>query len=358
MTSADKSKLVKRLAEEVGFDLAGIARAEPSERGGYYRDWLARGHVGSMAYLARNVELRSDPRGLLSDARSIIVVAILYKRSDGYRPASAAATAAPTGRIAQYVRGVDYHVVIRRMLQDLAARMRDQIREPFRARPCVDTAPLLERDVARAAGLGWIGKNTCLLNGTLGSYLLLGELITTLELAADEPVAERCRSCTRCLDACPTNALIAPYQMDASRCISYLTIEHRGDLPPDLQTQIGDWLLGCDICQQVCPYNSKAPLVRHAEISMNRLPPRIDLEGVLSLEASGYRALVADTAATRVTLPMLRRNASAVADNAIRDSQHIAARGTAMPRSDADAGQRAGSDAAARGGGGTSEPGS
>ena len=164
------------------------------------------------------------------------------------------------GRVAQYVRGPDSHRVLRAMLNELVDQLRCRLDEPFDARVFVDTGPILERELAAAAGLGWVGRNTMLLNEGLGSYLFLGEVLTTLELGVDSPVADRCGNCTRCLDACPTHALVAPYQLDASRCISYLTIEHRGQVPEELCELIGDWVCGCDVCQQVCPYNRRAPL--------------------------------------------------------------------------------------------------
>jgi epoxyqueuosine reductase len=326
VTSADKSRLVKKLARTVGFDLAGVAPAEPSARGPYYRDWLARGYAGSMAYLARNVELRLDPRGLLDGAKSIVAVAVLYKRADGYQPTPAPREPAspPTGRVAQYARGADYHVVMRRMLAELASRMRAELGEPFAARVCVDTAPILEREVAQAAGLGWIGKNTCVLNPALGSYLLLGELITTLELASDEPIAERCRTCTRCIDACPTGALVGPRKMDAARCIAYLTIEHRGTLPPDLQTRMQDWVFGCDICQQVCPYNAKAPLGRQPDVAAPRVPAALDLMRLLTADAASYGSLTQGTAMRRAKRAMLRRNALAAAARHVQDQPLLA----------------------------------
>ena len=269
-----------------------------------------------MSYLHQNAELRENPARLLADARSVICVALNYRRED--RPRSGRARA---GRVAQYVRGSDYHCVLRAMLGELATQLRQRLGEPFQERIVVDTGPILERELAAAAGLGWIGKNTMLLNKRLGSYLFLGEMFTTLELKADTPVADRCGNCTRCLDACPTRALIAPYQLDASRCISYLTIEHRGDVSDEFHEQIGEWVYGCDVCQQVCPYNRKAPLATHPEIAADLMPAHLPLLELLNLRSSDYRRLTKHTAATRVSRNMWRRNAAIALGNAEKLSE-------------------------------------
>ena len=166
-----------------------------------------------------------------------------------------------------YAWGDDYHEVIRSKLGALVERMRTELVEPFEARVCVDTAPILERELAAAAGIGWIGKNTLVLHHELGSYFFLGAIVTTLDLAPDEPLPDHCGTCTACLDACPTQAFPKPYEMDASRCISYLTIEHRGDISKPFQKMMGDWVFGCDVCQEVCPYNRSAPTTREPRIA-------------------------------------------------------------------------------------------
>ncbi len=336
MTPLAKAQLVKALGRDVGFDLVGVTHARPIGRTGYYRQWLAKGYGGTMGYLRRHVPYREDPARLLSGARAVICAAINYKRTDGYARPGAAGNLpvagqvaggggeaggsgsgnGPTGLVAGYARGRDYHVVLRAMLHELVARLRTQIGEQFDARVFVDTGPLLERELAVAAGLGWFGRNTCLLNAELGSYLFLGEVITTLDMAADQPVAERCGSCRRCIDACPTGALVAPREMDARRCISYLTIEHRGPIADELQPLMADRLFGCDICQQVCPYNAKAPLAAHPAITADVLAERVDLIPVLSLRSGGYRRLTAGSAATRARRNMWRRNAAVALGNA------------------------------------------
>ena len=181
--------------------------------------------------------------------------------------------------------------------------------------PFVDTGPVLERELAAAAGLGWIGKNTMLLDRQHGCNCFLGELITTLDLVPDAPVADHCGTCTRCLDACPTGAFPAPYQLDASRCISYLTIEHRGQIPAEYCESIGDWVFGCDICQNVCPFNRKAPPGTHPELASERVPARLGLLELLILRSGAYRRLTSDSAVRRARRNMLRRNAAIALGN-------------------------------------------
>ncbi|MBU0618180.1 MAG: tRNA epoxyqueuosine(34) reductase QueG [Planctomycetes bacterium] len=310
MTLAEKTSLVKDLARKLGFDRVGVARPVPSARATYYRRWLADGYGGAMRYLHQNAELRENPARLLPGARAVICVALNYRRHDA--PTSRTAS---IGRVAQYVRGHDYHRVLRAMLSELAAQLRQRLDEPFEQQVCVDTGAILERELAAAAGLGWIGKNTMLLHEGLGSYLFLGEVLTTLNLEPDIPAADRCGNCTRCLAACPTHALVAPYQLDASRCISYLTIEHRAKVPDEFHEQIGDWVFGCDICQQVCPYNRHAPLVTHPEIAADLIPAHLPLLDLLKLRSGDYRRLTKGTAATRASRNMWRRNAAIALGN-------------------------------------------
>lgn len=323
MTPAAKSELVRALATEVGFDLVGVTMARPLPGAGYYRDWLAAGHGAQMHYLRRHVQLRADPRLLLPGARSVICAGLNYRRSDGHRRADVAQPTdrppgepGPVGRVAQYARGRDYHIVVRGLLAELVARLRARLGTPFEARVLVDTGPVLERELAAAAGLGWIGKNTCLLNDRFGSYLLLGEAITTLELEADGPVGARCATCRRCLDACPTGALRGPHVLDASRCISYLTIEHRGVISSEFHEAMADWVFGCDICQQVCPYNARGPLTGNAEIAADVVPRSLSLLRLLALRSGEYRRLTAGSAARRARAEMWRRNAAIALGNA------------------------------------------
>jgi epoxyqueuosine reductase len=311
MTPAAKTSLVKDLARGLGLDRVGVTGLGPSPSVTYYRRWLAGGHGGTMSYLGQNAALRENPARLLAGARSAICVAVNYHRSESPK--------SPTwssGRVAQYVRGCDYHRVLHVMLDDLVNQIRQRLDEPFEHCVFVDTGPILERELAAAAGLGWIGKNTVLLHERLGSYLFLGEMLTTLELEPDTPVPDRCGNCTRCLDACPTRAIVAPYQLNASRCISYLTIEHGGEVPDEFHEQIGDWVCGCDVCQQVCPYNRKTPLATHPEITADLIPARLPSLDLLNLRSGDYRRLTKGTAAMRVSRNMWRRNAAIALGNA------------------------------------------
>jgi epoxyqueuosine reductase len=198
-------------------------------------------------------------------------------------------------------------------LYELADWIRSQVPE-VQTKACVDTAPVNEKEFAARAGIGWLGKNTCIINQEIGSWLLLGEIVTTLDLPCDEPAVDRCGTCRRCIDACPTGAITAPYQLDARRCISYLTIEHRGEIDSALQPQIGEWLYGCDICQDVCPWNSKAPNAEDAALQPRFKTGTIDLREVLNWRPEDYAARLRGSAMKRVKLPILQRNARIVSE--------------------------------------------
>jgi len=235
---------IKRRANELGFDPVGITRLGPVETHAEFTEWLSHGYAGDMAYLARGSAKRADTRLPYEGTRSAVVVALDYGGRE------------PSGPVARYARGDDYHDVMVDRLNDLHGWIAGELKRNVRGKAYVDTGPILERDLARRAGLGWIGKNTMLLNPERGSFFFLGALLLELDLEPDAPFdADRCGTCTRCLDACPTDAFVAPHVMDARRCISYLTIEHRGDIDPALRPLMGDLLYGCDICQDVCPWN-------------------------------------------------------------------------------------------------------
>ena len=248
------SEAVKAKAREFGFDLCGIAPAEPFDALNRLTEWLARGHAGEMFYLERSVAKRLDPRLVLPDARAIVSCAVVYNTDQPYSNTLPRDCAA----VARYAWGDDYHAVLEQRLEAFETWLREASGEGFASRRYVDTGPLSEKAIAARAGLGWIGKNTCLINQELGSWLFLGEIITTLPLAPDAPVFDRCGTCTLCIDACPTGALADPYVLDARKCLSYLTIEHRGALPSDAAAAIENHVYGCDVCQDVCPWNRRA----------------------------------------------------------------------------------------------------
>jgi epoxyqueuosine reductase len=320
MNPEQHSEIVLELAADAGFARAGIAAAGPVERADYVRDWLRLGRAGEMHYLHRHAELREDPRRLLDKARSVIVLADMYRQPGSPPSAPNGKSDVPTseniaaqrGRVAQYAWGRDYHRVLRRKLQRLADRLHEAVEIPFESRVCVDTAPIIEREAAARASIGWIGKNTMILHQDLGSFFFLGEIITTLELAPSAPAVDHCGTCTRCLDACPTDAFPAPYQMDATRCISYLTIEHRTEIDERLQPLMGDWVFGCDICQDVCPFNRDTPVATEtAYATAERFPlaPHPKLDDLENLTEDDYAQSLAGSAMKRAKLNMLQRNA-------------------------------------------------
>ena len=280
MDLAGRTRWICEQARDIGFDLCGVAPAHAFPELAQYSTWVERGHAGEMNYLRD--ERRADPRLALDGARSVIVVALNYNSSQPYSTEQAGVRDddSPRGWISRYAWGDDYHEVLREKLNVLVARMHERWPEPFDARACVDTGPVVERVAAKYAGLGWLAKNTCLINEQLGSWLFLGVILTTLELepslGPDEPpAADLCGNCTLCLDACPTQAFAAPYVLDARRCISYLTIELRGAIPEELRPAMGNAVIGCDICQDVCPWNRKSPVTKLAAFQ----PRTIELQG-------------------------------------------------------------------------------
>jgi len=302
---------LKHQARSLGFDLVGIAPASPSRFGDYFRQWLDEGQAGQMSYLGGRFDERVDPASYLPGAASVICVGINYQVPLKPVPKS---ERPHHGRVARYALGDDYHELIKTRLHALADWIRDAV-PGARTRACVDTAPVMEKELAARAGIGWFGKNSCLINAKIGSWLLLGEILTTVPLPADGPATDHCGACTRCLDACPTGAITAPYQLDARRCISYLTIEHRGTMPPELEPRIGDWLYGCDICQEVCPHNRHTPDATDPALQPHFPTGSLDLREVLSWSEDDYRRTLRGSAMKRVKLAVLRRNAQTVARN-------------------------------------------
>lgn len=315
MTRDELTASVLERCKSLGFALAGVAPAVPSRYEGELREWLAAGKHGEMSYLAEHVPQRLDPREMVPGVRSIICVADRYHDgADGGEPA-----AGPRGRIARYARGDDYHLVMKKRLHRLADTLTAEHPAAF-FRACVDTAPVLEREIAQRAGLGAAGKHTLLIEPGTGSWLLLGELMTTLELTPSEPcVEDPCGTCTRCIDACPTDA-IEPWTVDGTRCISYLTIEHRTAIDESLHQAIGDWIFGCDICQEVCPHNQPTERSRTATTNPAYAERHdgFDLLAVLGWDAEARSAAFTRSAMKRAKLGMMKRNAIIAAGNAMK----------------------------------------
>ncbi len=297
---------LKREALRLGFDKVGIAPAISPQSYPNYLTWLQAGHGAGMSYLERQAVARSHPEYLFEEGRSVIMTSLVYGRP---APAPLGATQA---KVARYARGADYHEILWRKLEDLLKWL--QSKSPgAKGRAVADTAPLLERDFARLAGIGWVGKNTMLIDRRLGSFTLLGALLVDIELEADEP-AERgyCGTCTRCLDACPTDAFAGPYNLDARKCISYWTIEHKGVIDEDFSSQLSDWVFGCDVCQDVCPWNRKAPAGR--EPGLDALPELTNPDLITWLEADPalFSKGIKSTALSRAKRVGLLRNAALI----------------------------------------------
>jgi len=296
----------------LGFALAGVCDADPIERAPELREWLADGKHGEMAWMEEHAEKRADPRAVMPDARGVIMVADLVRtRNDDPTP-----PAAGRGRVARYAQGRDYHKVIKKRLHALCDGLREA-HPGSEYRAFVDTAPVMERDLAARAGLGWIGKHTLLIHPRLGSHFLLGGVLTTLAFSRPAPEADHCATCTRCIDACPTDA-ITPYSVDARNCISYLTIEHRGEIDRDLATKTGDWVVGCDICQDVCPHNSARPAgVDVGEPNDAYAPEResFDLVEMARWQEEDRRRATRASAMKRLKLHQFQRNAEMAMEN-------------------------------------------
>ncbi len=309
MDALETARRLKGWALEAGFHRAGVARLERSRDGDAFLAWLGRGDHAGMGYMERRVEARLDPARVLAGARSVLCVALQYFPAPGTRPAGDL-----WPRVARYARGRDYHHVMEARLAAVAAR----VAEAFPAsatRPYVDTGPVLERELAARAGLGAVGKNTNLLHPEGGSWFLLGELFLTLDLAPDAPLADLCGTCSRCLEACPTGALPAPYRLDSNRCISYWTIEHRGALPEPARRLVGDWVFGCDVCQEVCPVNAAPAPDADPELAPDPRRAGIDLAALLDMGREEYVELFRGSPMKRAKLDGLRRNAAVAMGN-------------------------------------------
>jgi epoxyqueuosine reductase len=325
MTNASPAGRTIELARAAGFDLCGIAPAAEFPELAHLEEWLDRGHAGEMRYL--HDARRRSPAHAMQGARSVIVCALNYNTSlpsSTDAPALAAQQTGPHGWISRYAWGDDYHQVLGEKLEALIRHLRREFPEPFEARAYVDTGPIVERVAAKYAGLGWLAKNTCLINEELGSWLFLGVIVTTLDLAAplvsaEMPAPDLCGNCSLCIDACPTGAIVEPYVLDARRCISYLTIELRGAIPPEWREPIGRHVFGCDICQDVCPWNLRAPVTALPNFQPRRREEHSlfspDLEWLISLTEQEFRAMFRGSPVKRAKWRGLVRNACVAIGN-------------------------------------------
>jgi epoxyqueuosine reductase len=303
---------IKNRAHELGFDLAGIATLGAVESASHFDDWIAAGYAGDMAYLERGAAKRHDTRLPFEGVRSAVVVAMNYGGRE------------PAGPVARYARGDDYHDVMVERLRELHRWIESEVAHPVRGKAYVDTGPILERDLARRAGIGWIGKNTNLVNPQIGSFFFLGELLLDLDLRADDPFeTDRCGSCTRCLDACPTNAFVAPRVLDATKCISYQTIEQKGPIAETLRAAIGEHLYGCDVCQEVCPWNVKfsrdatESAFAAREVIAGK-DAQMLAQDLLAMSQAEFSAAFRKSPMKRAKLAGLQRNARAVLTNSAK----------------------------------------
>ncbi len=305
MTAAE----IKSKARELGFDLCGIAPAGDHPELTFFREWLDRGYAGDMAYLNRSAERRADVRNVVPSARTVIVTGTIYNTD---RPYSIESKDPRQAHIARYAWGDDYHDVIGARMEELLAWMRAGSLEPFEARAYVDTGPVQERVYAQYAGIGWIGKNTCVINPEKGSWIFLAEIICSLDLECDRPSLDQCGTCTLCIEACPTKAIVGPGVLDSRRCISYLTIEQRGDIPAEFREAIGTHVYGCDICQEVCPWNATPPISADPAWQPRAAWDGVSVDELASRSDDELRTAMKKSAMQRTKVAGLRRNLSSV----------------------------------------------
>jgi epoxyqueuosine reductase len=304
------SRFAKQKAQELGFAMVGIAQDTPTAAADFYDWWTEQGFGGEMSYLQRHRQKKRSLQGILPNARAALVCALAF-------PGGSAAQTAdqPAGKIARYAQGRDYHFIIKEKLDQLVLAL-DQVGKPLLpSQAFVDSAPINERSLAAAAGLGWIGKNAMLINPQYGSWFWLGEVVTQLDLVADQAISDRCGTCRKCIDACPTTAILEDKRaIDARKCISYLTIEKRGEIPAEHKAAIGDWLIGCDICQEVCPWNNHS--LKHGRQDLGPAPLELaELAGIENMNELEFKQSYGIRAIARTKLAGLKRNAQIVKDN-------------------------------------------
>jgi epoxyqueuosine reductase len=312
MTNALTASSIKQQARALGFDLCGIAPAADLPELGFLRTWLDRGYGGTMTYLHRSARKRADVRRVVPSAQTVIVTGTLYNTD---RPYSTECADRGRAGIARYAWGDDYHEVIGQRMEALLAWMREQASEPFEARAYVDTGPVQERVYARHAGIGWIGKNSCVINPEIGSWIFLSAIICSLPLEVDAPSLDQCGTCALCIEACPTQAIVAPGVLDATRCISYLTIELKSDIPRERHGGVGSHVYGCDICQEVCPWNATAPRSADPAWQPRAVWDRVDLLTLARQTDDDLTAALRGSPMQRTGIRGLRRNLAVALNN-------------------------------------------
>ncbi len=306
---------IKQKAHQLGFDLVGItdASALSAEQLEVFNEWLASGFAGRMDYMKRNLDRRTNPAKLLKNAQSVICFGLNYNPPKTRK--EPLTSNYPTGRVANYAQYEDYHLFIKKQLRKLIDFISSIFDGDFDFKICVDSVPLAERALATRAGLGFIGENHMLINPELGSQILLGEMITTLELQTDEPIKVSCSNCSKCVAACPTGALRPDGRFDANKCISYLTIEYKGRIPPHLARKIGDRIFGCDECALACPYQKNAPVCGNKQFEFYSGRAKLNLNGILDVAEEDFEAKFADSVFLRLGLESLKRNARICLNN-------------------------------------------
>jgi epoxyqueuosine reductase len=308
---ASFTEKIKQKAFAIGFHKIGVARAEPlAPEAEYLKQWLEKDFHGEMRWMEREPEKRTDPKLIFAEAKSVVVVALNYYTPHRHEQNE------PTGKVSRYAWGDDYHDVVKDKLRELLAWIKSENTEA-EGKICVDTAPVMDKAWAQRAGLGWIGKHSNLITKEFGSWVFLGEILLNLELECDAPVQpDHCGSCTACLDACPTDAIVAPYQVDSKRCLSYATIELRSpELPAEIEKNLNGWLYGCDICQDVCPWNRFEKPTEETRFEPRAGNVSADLEEILNLSPEKYAERFRRSAMKRTKISGLQRNARALKNN-------------------------------------------
>jgi epoxyqueuosine reductase len=296
---------IQELALQAGFDLFGVSKAGEAPDFSHYEEWIKRGFEGEMEYLKTRKQERSHTDHLLRGAKSIICLGLNYNSNN----------LDPEIGISRYAQGEDYHLILKKMMKELWKSVEEEMDRKIRARFFVDTAPILERSFARKAGLGWIGKNTCLINEKIGSWFFLGEIVTELDLDEDQPLLPQCGDCQRCLDACPTGALSKDGFINASRCLSYLTIENQGPIPIEFRKNLGKRIFGCDTCQEACPYNQNRQPSNNKELLIKNQLPNLSLKEFLQMDKETFSKVFKNSPIKRATFQGFQRNCMVAAGN-------------------------------------------